>query len=243
MPLIHKRYLQSQLNIQPIPKAKLKILQNWQESIENQRIHSQKETALHSHFIQNILIDVLGYQGFADGSQWTLSQEQKIRRGSVDVALGHFDQTQAHIIAPFELKGADTKDLDAIMSGRNKSPVQQAWEYANGIQGGGQWILVSNYLEIRLYAASQGNQVYEHWDMAKLTDPAEYARLQWLLSAKQLLSGNSEKILQGSELLDNEITDKLYQDYKALREQLIQSLRTCRPLQPAPDLEKFWRFV
>jgi hypothetical protein len=48
----------------------------------------------------------------------------------VDRALGTFSTSERTVLAPFELKGPKTHDLDAIMPGRNKSPVQQAWEYA-----------------------------------------------------------------------------------------------------------------
>ena len=234
MPLINKRLQQAHLKINPIPAKHLSLLKNWQQSIQEQSIYSQKETALHSHFIQKILIDILGYQGF-NGKHWTLAQEQKIGSGSVDVALGHFDPQQSQTLAPFELKGAKTKNLDAIMPGRHKSPVQQAWEYGMDASGA-QWVLVSNYLEIRLYAIGYGRQDYERWDLAQLTDPTEYARLQWLLSAEQLLSGNTKKILQASDQLDKEITDQLYQDYKNLRENLIKHLQQSNPEISALDI-------
>ena len=54
--------------------------------------------------------------------------------GSADAALGFFNNDKysesKKIIAVIELKGADTRDLEAIMPGRHKSPVTQAWEYA-----------------------------------------------------------------------------------------------------------------
>ena len=227
MPLINPRLIKTKLPLADIPAAHLSLLQKWQESIINRQIFSQKETALHGHFVQKILIEILGYQGFG-GDIWSLAQEQKIGAGSVDVALGHFTAHSAKILAPFELKGAKTKDLDAIMPGRHKSPVQQAWEYAMDAPGA-QWVLVSNYLEIRLYAVGQGRQAYEVWDLAKLTEPTEYARLQWLLSAKQLLSGASLKILEHSEQLEKEITAQLYRDYKSIRETLLRSLAADNP--------------
>ena len=52
------------------------------------------------------------------------------------------------LLAPFELKGPDTKDLDHIMPGRGKTPVQQAWEYANDAPGA-KWVLVSNCVEMQ----------------------------------------------------------------------------------------------
>ncbi len=218
----------------PLSTGHLAILQAWQDSIHNQAIFKQTETALHSQFIQKILVEILGYKGF-DGTSWTLAQEQKIGNGSVDIALGHFAPDSTKIIAPFELKGARTKDLDAIMPGRHKSPVQQAWEYAMDAPGA-QWVLVSNYLEIRLYAVGYGRQAYESWDLSKLTDPLEYTRLQWLVSAKQLLSGASLQILKQSEQLGKEITNQLYRDYKALREKLFNTLNTANPTIAPLDL-------
>lgn len=237
MPLINKRLIDTQLSVTAIPPAHHKILSDWQESIESRRIFSQKETALHSRFIRQILVGVLGYQGFS-GACWTLSQEQKIGRGSVDIALGRFTADEVQVIAPFELKGAKTKDLDAIMAGRHKSPVQQAWEYAMDARGA-QWVLVSNYVEIRLYAVGYGRQDYEVWQLAELTDPDEYARFIWLLSADQLLTGNSSHILEQSEQLDKTITAQLYQDYKALREHLLSNLQADNPRVPALELIRY----
>ncbi len=222
MSLIHPRLLKHKLPLCEIPPAHLNILTAWRDSIHNRSLFTQTETALHSHFIQKILTEILDYQGFG-GTTWNLAQEQKIGAGCVDVALGEFSRTHANILAPFELKGAKTKDLDAIMPGRHKSPVQQAWEYAMDAPGA-QWVLLSNYLEIRLYAIGSGRQVYERWELAQLADAKEYARLQWLLNAKQLLSGETRKILEQSEQIDKEITQQLYKDYKNLREKLLQSL-------------------
>jgi len=62
----------------------------------------------------------------------------------VDVALGKFSVgNPPEIRAPFELKGARMRDLDAVMPAGNKSPVQQAWEYAMDARGA-KWVLVSN---------------------------------------------------------------------------------------------------
>jgi len=98
--------------------------------IRSGRVYALKETALHGQFAAKIIEGVLGYYGPAVGADYTVSTEQSILRGSVDLALGRFGGKIPEILAPFELKGADTRDLDAIMPGRNKTPVQQAWEGA-----------------------------------------------------------------------------------------------------------------
>ena len=67
----------------------------------------------------------LGYHGPAGGADYTAATEQAILQGCVDLALGWFGGKAHEILAPFELKGADSRNLDAIMLGRNKTPVQQ----------------------------------------------------------------------------------------------------------------------
>jgi hypothetical protein len=121
------------------------------------------------------------------------------------------------------LKGASTKDLDAVMSGRNKSPVQQAWEYAMDAKGA-KWVLVSNYREIRLYAIGYGRKDYEAFDLTAMTDVKRYHRLMLLLSAENLLSGNTLKLLKDSEATEKEITKQLYAEYKAARSHLIDEI-------------------
>jgi len=218
---------------QAIPEKHLSLLSAWRESITSGAILKQKETALHGHFIHSILIELLGYAGFGAAPEWNLQQEQQIGKGSVDVALGRFSAHHAEVIAPFELKGAKTKDLDAIMPGRHKSPVQQAWEYAMDAPGA-KWVLVSNYVEVRLYAVGYGRQAYESWKLDQLTDPQQYATFLLLLSADHLLGGFTRNLLEESAKREKEITNALYQDYKALRKQLIATLAV-----ENPDINQF----
>lgn len=200
----------------------------WAEMIASKRVDGIKETALHSDFKSNIVEAVLGYTSAVTGAEHTVTAEKTILRGSVDLALGHFGGEKDRILAPFELKGAKTKDLDAIMPGRAKTPVQQAWEYATNAPGV-KWVLVSNMVELRLYGFGEGTQAYEHFDLGKLTDPAEYARFMLLLSADNLLSGKTAELLKESRREDKDITDALYADYKTLRSTLISSVRQQRP--------------
>lgn len=208
--------------------AKLDVLRQWGDTIRDRSIETQKETSLHGNFKQRIICDVLGYQDFNDSGQWTVDVEAQIGAGSVDLALGQFSKAERRIIAPFELKGAKTKNLDAIMPGRAKTPVQQAWEYASD-NVGTKWVLVSNYLEIRLYSYADGRQFHDSFDLAKLHDPAEYQRFMLLLSAENLLSGRTLAILEESRKEDRDITARLYADYRTLRSDLIGAVRTALP--------------
>ncbi len=109
------------------------------------------------------------------------------------------------------------------MPGRGKTPIQQGWEYARDAKGC-QWVIVSNYLELRLYAVGETTHVYEHFALNRLTDPAEYTRFILCLAADQLLTGRTRERLTQSQQIDQDITAQLYRDYKNLRERLLTHL-------------------
>lgn len=224
MNLFNRKTLKRHIKADPIPSEHLAALEAWAELISSGRIERLKETALHGQFASKIVEGVLGYHGPAGGADYNVSTEQNILRGSVDLALGRFGGKTPDIVAPFELKGADTRDLDAIMPGRNKSPVQQAWEYAMNARGV-KWVLVSNMIELRFYGFGEGTSAYEEFRLDQLTDPEEYARFMLLLSAENLLSGRTADLLKESRREDKDITDSLYQDYKDLRLKLLSAVQ------------------
>jgi len=184
-----------------------------------------KETAVRPSFIHEVLIGLLGYKALDPERPYTLATERQVARGQVDVALGRFDETAGagEIVAPFELKGPATHDLDAPMPGRGRSPVQQAWDYAADIKGA-RWVLVSNCLEIRLYGFGRGRESYEVFDLARLDEPEEHARLLLMLAPERLLGGALDDLLRETDSAYKDITEELYGQYSALRDKLIDYL-------------------
>ena len=225
MNLFNRKTLKRHIKPATVPADHLAALSAWADMIRSKRVYTLKETELHWEFASKIAETVLGYRGPASAGEYTVTSEKAILRGSVDLALGRFGGKTPEILAPFELKGADTRDLDAIMLGRNKSPVQQAWEYAMNARGV-KWVLVSNMIELRLYGFGEGTTAYETFQLDRLTDPDEYARFMLLLSAENLLSGRTLDLLNQSRAEDKDITDSLYQDYKALRLKLIGAVQS-----------------
>jgi hypothetical protein len=189
------------------------------------RFAKQKETSVRQLFTEKVLGEILGYQQMGAEGAFSLAFEEPIRSGAVDVALGRFGlpDGKREIIAPFELKGPTTTDLDAIMSGRGRSPVQQAWDYAIDAPGS-KWVLVANCVEIRLYGFGKGRDAFELFDLRTLGDEEEHARLCLLLSADRLLGGATEALLRSTESAYKEITGNLYRSYSALRGRLISYL-------------------
>jgi len=230
MNLFIKKVIERNLEIKEIPAEHLEILQHWQEMIASKNLVKHKETAVVSSFISKFLETVLGYKTVGSRKNYTLAQEYPIASGAVDTALGEFfdDKKGDKIHAVFELKGAKAKNLDNFISGRTETPVQQAWRYARDVKGC-QWILVTNYLEIRLYAFGETSLTYETFDLAKLTEPTEYAKFILCLHADNLLTGNTKALLEQSNQAEKDITAQLYEDYKQLRIELINGLTADNP--------------
>jgi hypothetical protein len=228
MILFNRKTLARHLKPAPLPAGHFTVLNAWADMIRSGRVYSLNETQLDWEFASKIAEAVLGYRGPASAGEYSVTTEKTILRGSADLAFGRFGGPTPEILAPVELKGANTRDLDAIMPGRNKSPVQQAWEYAMNARGV-KWVLVSNMVELRLYGFGEGTTAYETFRLDRLTDPGEYARFMLLLSAENLLSGRTLGLLDDSRNEDKKITDDLYRDYKNLRVKLIGAVRMADP--------------
>ncbi len=206
----------------------------WAARAADVGIDLQSETQLEQEFNRIVLQGVLGYAASTPAQAGTMQVQQPIPGGTrVDVALGHFGPDGTKVLAPLELKGPKVP-LDRIMPGRNKTPVQQAWDYAMDAPGA-RWVLVCNMKELRLYAVGYGRLNYESFDLKKLADRDELQRFQTLLHAGQLLSGRTDDLLRRSADADREVTDKLYADYKDLRRELSQYVRDQHPAIIAED--------
>lgn len=222
MPLFNPKILQS--CIQSVDAVQSQTSRDaaadWAKRVADPGIDLQNESQLEQEFNRIIVQEVLGYAAPAPGAPGTMRVKQPVPGGTtVDLALGHFLDSEALILAPFELKGPKVS-LDRIMPGRQKTPVQQAWDYAMDAPGA-RWVLLTNMKELRLYAVGYGRQDYELFDLKRLGDPEELARLQLLLHADLLLTGATSNLLARSSLADRDVTNQLYHDYKTLREELL----------------------
>ena len=215
-----------------LPDAHQRILSEWAAEIRSGAIGRRSEQQIRAAFTDKFFVQLLGYQRFGSGQQFTLADESYVGKGRADVVLGQFSPQADTGMVPIELKGADTPNLDVMMPGRYKSPVQQAWEYAMDLPHC-KFVMVSNMLEIRLYAVGYTRRVYERFDLLELaSSPQQYQRLMLLLSPENLLGGRTAELLAESALIEKQITRELYADYKRWRIQLITALAQANDLPP-----------
>ena len=206
-------------------EAQLAAAADYARKARSAAFAKQKETAVREVMVQDVLQALLGYTSY-DPHGHTLARELAIRSGQVDVALGRFARSGEadELAAPFELKGPGSEDLDRVSPGRGRSPVQQAWDYAVDAPGA-RWVLVSNCLEIRLYAFGRGRDAYERFDLRRLDEAREHERLWRILSVDNLLGGYTAELLRQTDTAYRSVTNALYLEYRALRERLIGYLR------------------
>lgn len=223
VPLLNYKVIaeaRKRINFDP-SEEQLKTARRYAEMARSPRFKA-KETQVRHRFYDDVLGMVLGYAKYDPDKPYTLDTEHRTRGGPADVALGRFSIPEGtnDVAAPFEMKGPKTADLDAILPGQRRSPVQQAWDYAIDIPGS-RWVLVSNCVEIRLYAFGRGRDAYELFDLTQLDDRDEHERLWLVLSSERLLGGATEALLRETDSAYKDITDKLYIEYRELRERLI----------------------
>lgn len=223
VPLFNHRVVEearARFNFSPTDQQRRSAL-DYAKKARDAKFRAQKETTVRGVFIRQILIEILGYREFETDVPYTLRVEERAGPGAVDAALGRFSAEvgTAVVLAPFELKGP-ASDLDAVMPGRHKSPVQQAWEYAIDTPGA-RWVLVSNCVEIRLYGFGRGRGAYEVFDLTRIDEEDEHRRLWQILAAERLLGDDTDRLLRDSDAAARTITGDLYRNYKALRDRLV----------------------
>ncbi len=217
-----------------------KIIKKWIEALNSGTLNQVKEVSLHGDFLKDIFQDVLGYSSIiaGGGKLWEIHAEQTIADGggSADAAVGFFTATennkgkvklQGKVVAPIELKGTKD-DLDRPAPGRKESAVDQGWRYANYTPDC-HWIIISNYRELRLYHTNKTPAYYEKFLLVDLANLEEFKRFYFLLCRETFLPvkdvSKIDTLLVTSEEAQEDITKKLYEEYKQVRLNIVKDFR------------------
>ncbi len=143
----------------PNVEAKIKALSDWYEALRSGKVGKLTEKQQQGEFLDLLFETVLGYEKKAE--EWKLQKEYTFENGAeADGVLGFFSVSRSPIIkVAIELKGLRI-DLDKRQNQRADrfTPVQQAFHYAYQAKETCEWVIVSNFDEIRLYHASDPNR-------------------------------------------------------------------------------------
>lgn len=219
---------------------RLRHLRRWQQGIISGYVRSQKEEALQAEFLNLLFGQVLGYEYQAtDHRQLQLELKTLTDGTKPDGALGDFvagpgGNLGGAVRAVVELKDArtalDAKQRGHSQKGRAETPVEQAFSYPSKFGGHCRWVLVSNFVELRLYAATDQTRA-ETFRLDTLPDQPEQLRRffalllpQHLLPAPGRAEAPLDEALQQRQQEELRITKDFYKDYRTARRLLLDHL-------------------
>ncbi len=234
--LLERRLKSFDLSSLPDIAEKTTELGKWRTAILGGNLDKTKETAVQGQFFSRIFGRVLGYTSVIDDGEYTLTQEKTSKADSTfaDGALGFFSKSAADIRVAIEVKDALT-DLDAKQTRANRqTPVEQAFSYLYKNGASCRWVIVSNFVELRLYHRNTGMTKYQSFQIAELAeDEAQRKAFFYLLSRENLLQKNglskTEQLFDEAENAERDITAEFYKDYSSLRLRLFESLAESNP--------------
>ena len=215
-----------------------KALNKWIKNLESGVLEKLKEEESQAEFLNDIFATVLRATNKFNGqNEWNLQRETKtkIDGQKADGVLGFFDADgKKDVRAVIELKGAKVSlDVRQKRTGDTRTPVEQAFNYAPKYGKNCQWVIVSNYKEIRLYRANDMTE-YQVFFLEKLKDDLEFKKFIYILSFYALV-GTEKKKAKTIELSEEyqknqaEIEKKFYNEYKNIRLHIFENMRKNNP--------------
>lgn len=214
-------------------EEKFKEIIKWCNATAEKHLDRTKETAVQGAFMTRLFNQVFGYLEVIDDSEcYHQERESKtvLDTTESDGALGFYHKStgKKDIRVVVELKDARTP-LDKKQHRSNHlSPVEQAFSYANKNGSKCAWVIVSNFVETRLYRSTSSLE-YETFDMRKMKDEKEFLRFYYFLCKDHLIAENGRSLIdqlyQENEAEGIEITNQFYRTYKEIRNNLFTSLK------------------
>ncbi|WP_373510004.1 Eco57I restriction-modification methylase domain-containing protein [Thiocapsa sp.] len=249
-PLFNPRLLAEALREQPSSPddAQRAIASSWAAGAANGSLLGRKEKPLQGQFLSEVMDRLLGFRQLV-GSEGAHHMEPETSSGTVkgyrppDARLGWFGAAVDLTRAVLELK-APGADLDAKQGvGYGKlTPVEQAFGYAAKVDGC-RWVIVSNFIELRLYRTERGQGYCQRFWFADLSDPGRLDVFLFLLGRETLLGADPavpspvERLASHTHVAEERITKAFYVFYRDLRLDLFYRLRADNPVPASLSAE------
>ena len=206
-----------------------KIFTDWLELSKR----TFNETQLQTDFLNAIFGDILEYAFNRNAPEYNLEKEVKtdLDGQKPDGILGFFTAHNQDTRVIIELKDSTTDlDIKQYRHKDNRTPIDQAFGYVakyqsqqTAGQGSIEWVIVSNFKEIRLYRPNyQG--AYHVFTLDELAKNTQKQKEFHFICAKDRLFTHSPKISPTHALSPavkgDDIEREFYNQYKNLREQI-----------------------
>lgn len=215
--LFVRGFLSAQLKNYEVPdmERKHEIIKDWNRSLQTKNADQLTEQSLKSEFLVDIFKTVLGYEGWAGRTDWSINIETSTELDATkpDASLGLFSLYDSIVLGVVEVKGPAI-DLDEKQKRADKrTPVEQAFSYKFK-HSYCEWVIVTNFKEIRLYGGTYVG--YEQFFLNELAEDIPlFEKFCFLLSAENLvMEMNNERTSRVSKLRARSLEFKKYLDQK-----------------------------
>jgi len=179
---------------------------------DKERLHNimqLKEENYQEGFLREIFVQTLGYTINPD-KNYDLTTEFKNQKDSRKANGAILKDGNA--IGVIELKSIKTKDIESIK--------EQAFGYKNN-QPNCKYVVTSNFQSIRFYIDNATE--YEEFNLFELSEE-RFKIFYLLLSKESIINHLPEKLKQETKFHDEQITQKLYKDYKTFKDRIFDFL-------------------
>jgi type I restriction-modification system DNA methylase subunit len=202
-------------------------------SLISETLQHSTEPSLQGSFLDAVFSRLLGYSSAVSGRRpFTLSEHvtTEVDATEADGTLGWFTRPgTGRTIAVIELKDARTNLDKRQLSRRDRlTPVDQAFLYASKFQGN-EWVIVSNFIEIRLYSTRHGQRLYESFGVHELANEARLLEFVALFQPDALIGTSpdargylTDLLVERPAVRDRDITDRFYEHYSNERNRMLQ---------------------
>jgi hypothetical protein len=226
----------------PTPEH-LDTMRGWHSRISRGLLRGYTETQVEQSFSQSIFVEILGYTPLGKADPYFIVPKRTggTGRDFPDFVLGIFHPAirieKWRVVGEIKSIGVN---LDLAQSSRysRETPVQQAFRYALNGRPGVEWIIVTNFQEIRLYRNGFA-AAYHSWSLEELCDFERLAEFYVLILRDHLVSesGESEtlRLFEKSQNAGLALTEGFYGLYNLARQELISEIRKSTRISIADD--------
>lgn len=218
---------------------------NWIEAIEERHLDKYTETQVEQAFNRAIWTESLDYVPIGSSDKFHIHPKatRSGTRDTPDFALGLFEtrsrKERWRVVG--EIKDIHTSlDRPQLSRYSKETPVQQGFRYAMRGPPGIEWVVVTNFQEVRLYRAGY-QESYQCWQLPDLRDEERFAEFYYVLCREHLCPAEgistTYKLLEDSLSAGRSLTRGFYGLYEEARHEILVALRRRRDLAHLDDNE------
>ncbi len=219
------------------PAGAIDVLRGWHDKLQKGVLGQYTETQIEQAFNNDIFVKILGYVPLGSDSIHHIVPKRTgpSGRDTPDFVLGTFEPTQRRerwrVVG--EIKGPSINlDLPQVSRPSKETPVQQGFRYAISGRPGVEWVIVTNFREIRLYRNGYSS-AYHQWSLGQLCDDESFFQFFVLLRREHICPDDGApealRILEVSLDAGVRLTEGFYELYDVVRRAVIERLLRTTP--------------